>query len=121
MDLFHAIHPLVNIGIIVTLISALLITLHARCCAGRNRMTWEERREARRAFRAAKRAAMRRRWIALLDMLRPEEEYGYREEEGRVEKTAMLAGCGEEEEVEKMRAVDGRGRRDKPGRPELRQ
>ncbi|KAK4450715.1 hypothetical protein QBC34DRAFT_63799 [Podospora aff. communis PSN243] len=99
MDLFHAVHPLVNIGIIVALISALIITLHARCCAGRNHMTWEERREARRAFRAAKRAAMRRRWIAFLDMLRPEEEYGYRAEEGRADKTAMLAGCGGEEVV----------------------
>ncbi|KAK0619897.1 hypothetical protein B0T14DRAFT_496538 [Immersiella caudata] len=93
-------HPLINIGIIVTLISALLITLHARCCAGRNRKTWEERREARRAFRAEKRAAMRRRWIAFLDMLRPEEEYGYREEEGRAEKIGMLAEFDDEEETD---------------------
>jgi len=41
---------------------------------------------------------MRRRWIAFLDMLRPEEEYGYREEEGRAEKTGMLAEFDEKNE-----------------------
>jgi hypothetical protein len=35
---------------------------------------------------------MRRRWIAFLDALRPD---GYREEEGRAEKTAIPAGHGE--------------------------
>ncbi|KAK0643470.1 hypothetical protein B0T16DRAFT_415966 [Cercophora newfieldiana] len=101
LDFYQAAQPLVKLGILVTLISALLITLHARCCAGRNRMTWAERREAREAFRREKRAAMRRRWIAFLDMLRPEEEYGYREEEGRGEKAGLLAGSCEGDVNEK--------------------
>jgi hypothetical protein len=58
-------------------------------------MTWAERYEARRAIGRARRAAMRRRWIAFLDRLRPDDEY-YREEEGRAEKTAMLAVPTEE-------------------------
>jgi hypothetical protein len=38
---------------------------------------------------------LRKRWIAFLDRLRPDDEY-YREEEGRAEKTAMLAVSHEE-------------------------
>jgi len=102
LDLYHTAQPLVKLGVLVTLVSALIIALHARCCAGRNRMTWEERREARRAFRQERRAALRRRWIAFLDMLRPEEEYGHREEEGRMEKAGMLVEDADEKTHEAL-------------------
>ena len=88
---YHAARPLIKLGILATLISALIITLHGRSRIARSRMSWVERREARRAACQARRAAMRRRWIAFLDRLRPDDEYCYKEEEGRVEKTAMLS------------------------------
>lgn len=95
LDLYRSAQPLLQLGVLVSIIAALVVILHARCCAGRKRMTWEERREARRECVRARWAAMRRHWISFLDALRPEDEYGYREEEGRAEKTAILAGYGE--------------------------
>lgn len=66
-------------------------------------MSWEERREARRRACRAKRAALRRRWIAFLDRLRPEED----DSEG-TEKIGMLeAGVIVVDEKKNLVEVEG--------------
>ena len=84
----HGIRPLGKVGILASLLSALVIALHARCRTSRKRGSWAERREARRAACRARRAALRRRWIAFLDRLRPDDEYD--EEQGSIPEKAPL-------------------------------
>ncbi|KAK5653872.1 hypothetical protein OQA88_7796 [Cercophora sp. LCS_1] len=103
-SLFYSLHPLMRIGIMITLFFLLVVALRARCHS-RGNITWAERREMRRARCRAKRAAMRRRWRAFLDRMRPDESddegesgFGYAAHQG--EKAGLLLeyearGCQE--------------------------
>jgi len=80
--IFSGLSLLPKLGLIVSLLALAVVLFKGRRRARYGHLSWEEWREARQHTCRAKRAALRRRWIALLDRMRPEEDDG--EEAGKI-------------------------------------